>query len=269
MAVEQFPVTLLAVNTPDIRVLIVDDEPLGRDRLRNFLSQEAGVNVVGEATDGKEAVRLVRQLAPELVFLDIQMPGLNGFGVLEQLGAAVPPAVIFCTAHDEFALKAFEVHAVDYLLKPFDRDRFKTALGRAAERLQTSPRDELSAKLAAVLQQLQPTAPAALDRIPVKTNGRVIFISVPEIDWVGSADNYVELHVGTHSHLVRDTLTKMEQQLPPEKFLRISRTAIVNVDRVQELQPLFHGEYSVTLKTGVKLTLSRSHRDQLTRLGMK
>lgn len=269
MAAAQNAVTLGTVNTPDIRVLIVDDEPLGRDRLRNFLSREPGVVVIGDATNGEEAVQLARELVPDLMFLDIQMPGLNGFGVLEQLGTDVPPAVIFCTAHDEFALKAFEVHAVDYLLKPFDRDRFKTALSRAAERLHTSQRDELSARLAAVLQQLQPAAPKALDRIPVKTNGRVIFINVPEIDWVGSADNYVELHVGVHSHLVRETLTKMEQQLPPEKFVRISRTAIVNVDRVLELQPLFHGEYSVTLKSGVKLTLSRSHRDQLARLGMK
>ncbi len=249
--------------------MIVDDEPLGRDRLRNFVAREPGLTLVGEASDGEQAVRLIRELLPDLVFLDIQMPGLTGFGVLDQLGADVPPAVIFCTAHDEFALKAFEVHAVDYLLKPFDRERFQKALARAGERLRTTQRDELSSKLAAVLQQLQPAAPRALDRIPVKTNGRVIFISVPEIDWVGSADNYVELHVGTHSHLIRDTLTKMEQQLPPDKFVRISRTAIVNVDRVQELQPLFHGEYSLTLRTGVKLTLSRSHRDQLARLGMK
>lgn len=249
--------------------MIVDDEPLGRDRLRNFVSREPGLTLLAEATNGEEAVRLIREWVPDLVFLDIQMPGLTGFGVLEQLGADVPPAVIFCTAHDEFALKAFEVHAVDYLLKPFDRERFQKALSRAGERLRTMQRDELSSKLAAVLQQLQPAAPKSLDRIPVKTNGRVIFISVPEIDWVGSADNYVELHVGTHSHLIRDTLTKMEQQLPPEKFVRISRTAIVNVDRVQELQPLFHGEYSITLRTGVKLTLSRSHRDQLARLGMK
>lgn len=249
--------------------MIVDDEPLGRDRLRNFVSREPGLTLVAEAADGEEAVRLIREWVPDLVFLDIQMPGLTGFGVLEQLGTEVPPAVIFCTAHDEFALKAFEVHAVDYLLKPFDRERFQKALSRAGERLRTTQRDELSSKLAAVLQQLQPAAPKALDRIPVKTNGRVIFINVPEIDWVGSADNYVELHVGTHSHLIRDTLTKMEQQLPPDNFVRISRTAIVNVDRVQELQPLFHGEYSITLRTGVKLTLSRSHRDQLARLGMK
>ncbi len=249
--------------------MIVDDEPLGRDRLRNFVAREPGLTLVGEASDGEQAVRLIRELLPDLVFLDIQMPGLTGFGGLDQLGADVPPAVIFCTAHDEFALKAFEVHAVDYLLKPFDRERFQKALARAGERLRTTQRDELSSKLAAVLQQLQPAAPRALDRIPVKTNGRVIFINVPEIDWVGSADNYVELHVGTHSHLIRDTLTKMEQQLPPDKFVRISRTAIVNVDRVQELQPLFHGEYSITLRTGVKLTLSRSHRDQLARLGMK
>jgi two-component system LytT family response regulator len=257
------------VTASDIRVLIVDDEPLGRDRLRNFLSREPGLVLAGEATNGEEAVAKVRELRPDLMFLDIQMPGLNGFGVLEALGRDVPPAVVFVTAHDDFALKAFEVHAVDYLLKPFDRERFQTALKRASDRLRSSRPDELSAKLAAVLQQLQPAAPKALERIPVKTNGKVIFINVPEIDWVGSADNYIELHVANHCHLIRETLTRMEQQLPPDKFVRISRTAIVNVDRVQELQPLFHGEYSVTLKTGAKLTLSRSHRDQLSRLGIR
>lgn len=257
------------MTDPDIQVLIVDDEPLGRDRLRTLLAREPGVALAGEAANGEEAVARARELKPDLMFLDVQMPGLNGFGVLEKLGHDVPPAVIFVTAHDEFALKAFEVNAVDYLLKPFDRERFQAALKRALERLRSNRPDELSSRLAAVLQQLQPAAPKPLDRIPVKTGGKVIFINVPDIDWVGSADNYVELHVGTHCHLIRETLTRMEQQLPPDRFVRISRTAIVNVERVQELQPLFHGEYAVTLKTGAKLTLSRSHRDQLARLGLK
>ncbi|HAB17804.1 MAG TPA: LytTR family DNA-binding domain-containing protein [Verrucomicrobiota bacterium] len=251
-----------------LRVLTVDDEPLGRERLRNFLAQEQDVTLVGEAASGDEAVEQIRSLRPDLVFLDVQLPGCTGFGVLEKLGAEVPPAVVFVTAHDQFALRAFDVHAVDYLLKPFDRGRFKTALHRAVDRLRTTSADDLTSKLHAVIAQLQPRPAASPDRIPVKTGGKVIFVNVPEIDWVGSADNYVELHVGTHTHLIRETLTAMEHRLPGERFVRISRTTIVNTDRVKELQPLFHGEYSVTLRDGTRLTLSRTYRDQLSRLGM-
>ena len=258
------------MTSPVIRVVLVDDESLGRERLRNFLVREANVQVVGEATHGEEAVEIIRRLRPDLVFLDVQMPGLTGFGVLEKLGADTPPTVIFVTAHDQFALQAFEVHAVDYLLKPFDRERFKTALQRAVTRLKSARPDELSAKLTAMLAQLQtPATPKVPERIPVKSGGRVTFVNVFDVDWVGSADNYVELHVGEHSHLLRETMAAIEQRLPAEKFVRISRTTIVNTDRVKELQPLFHGEYSVTLKNGTKLTLSRSHRDQLARLGVK
>ena len=259
------------MKSPELRVVVVDDEPLGRERLRNFLAREPEVTIVAEATNGEEAVGIIRQHRPDLVFLDVQMPGLTGFGVLQSLGGETPPAVIFVTAHDQFALQAFEVHAVDYLLKPFDRERFKTALQRAVTRLQTTRPDELSAKLATMLAHLQPAAPAAkpLERVAVKSGGKVTFVNVPDIDWVGSADNYVELHVGEHAHLLRETMATMEQRLPAEKFVRISRTAIVNSERVKELQPLFHGEYAVTLKNGTKLTLSRSHRDQLARLGMK
>lgn len=259
------------MKSSEIRVVLVDDEPLGRERLRNFLVREPSVTVVAEATHGEEAVGIIRQHRPDLVFLDVQMPGLTGFGVLERLGADVPPAVIFVTAHDQFALQAFEVHAVDYLLKPFDRERFQTALQRTVTRLQTARPDELSAKLSAMLAQLQPAAPIAkpLERIAVKTGGKVTFVNVTDIDWVGSADNYVELHVGEHGHLLRETMATIEQRLPAEKFVRISRTAIVNTERVKELQPLFHGEYAITLKNGARLTLSRSHRDQLARLGVK
>lgn len=251
-----------------VRVLTVDDEPLGRERLRTLLSLEPEVILVGEATSGDEAVELIRALRPELVFLDIQLPGCTGFTVLERLGSEVPPAVVFVTAHDEFALKAFEVHAVDYLLKPFDRARFKTALQRALERLRTTSTDDLTSKLNAVIAQLQPRTQATSDRIPVKAGGKVIFVNIPDIDWIGSADNYVELHVGPQAHLIRETMTAMEQRLPSDRFVRISRTTIINCDRVKELQPLFHGEYSVTLRDGTKLTLSRTYRDQLPRLGI-
>ena len=255
----------------EVRVMLVDDEPLGRERLRNLLSREAGVAVVGEASDGESAVAAIRTLRPEIVFLDVQMPGLTGFGVLERLGPDVPPAVVFVTAHDQFALEAFEVHAVDYLLKPFDRDRFQKALQRAVDRLRSARPDDLSAQLTAMIAQLQPppAAPKAPERIPVKTGSKVSFVAVTDIDWVGSADNYVELHVGDRSHLLRETMGSIEARLPADRFVRISRTSIVNADRVKELQPLFHGEYSVTLKNGTKLTLSRSHRDQLARLGVR
>lgn len=252
-----------------VRVLTVDDEPLGRERLRTFLAQERDIALVGEATNGEEAVSRIRELRPDLVFLDVQLPGCTGFGVLERLRGETPPAVVFVTAHDEFALKAFDVHAVDYLLKPFGRDRFRTALQRALERLRSGGPGELAQRLNAVLAQLQPRPAPVVERIPVKSGGRVTFVNVPDVDWVGSADNYVELHVGTQTHLVRETLTAMEQRLPADRFLRISRTVIVNADRVRELQPLFHGEYSVTLRDGTRLTLSRTYRDQLPRLGIR
>ncbi len=252
-----------------VRILTVDDEPLGRERLRNFLAMEREVTHVGEAANGEEAISRIRELQPDLVFLDIQLPGCTGFGVLERLEGMAPPAVIFVTAHDQFALQAFDVHAVDYLLKPFDRNRFRTALQRAVDRLRAGRPDELALKLNAVLAQLQPKAPTGSERIPVKSGGKVMFVSVSEVDWVGSADNYVELHVGTQTHLIRETLTAMEQRLPSDRFIRISRTIIVNGDRVKELQPLFHGEYSLTLRDGTRLTLSRTYRDQLPRLGVK
>ncbi|MBN8245918.1 MAG: response regulator transcription factor [Verrucomicrobia bacterium] len=255
--------------TQTVRVLTVDDEPLGRERLRTFLSQERDIFHVGEAANGEEAISRIRELRPDLVFLDVQLPGCTGFGVLERLGQETPPAVVFVTAHDEFALKAFDVHAVDYLLKPFGRDRFRTALQRAMDRLRTGSSGDLAHRLNAVLAQLQPRSNPGVERIPVKSGGKVTFVNVPDVDWVGSADNYVELHVGAQTHLVRETLTAMEQRLPPGRFIRISRTAIVNSDRVKELQPLFHGEYSVTLRDGTRLTLSRTYRDQLPRLGIR
>lgn len=252
----------------DLRVLIVDDEPLARERLRKFLTLEGNLTVVGECQNGEEALSAVRQLHPDVLFLDVQMPGLNGFEVLQRLDGPNAPGVIFTTAHDTFAVKAFEVHAVDYLLKPFDRARLKVALERAKARTSTERSDDIQSKLAAMLEDMKSGAREP-ERIPVKTNGKVTFVRIPDIDWVGSADNYVELHVGQHSHLLRETMTSIMAKLPGETFVRISRTVIVNLTRVKELQPLFHGEYSVVLNTGAKLTLSRSYRDQLPRLGVR
>lgn len=250
------------------RVLLVDDEPLARERLRSFLSRESGLEITGECANGQEAVAALRQSPTDIVFLDVQMPDLNGFEVLNQVNGSRPGAVVFTTAYDEYAVKAFEVHAVDYVLKPFTRERLQTALNRAKERVQTRKSDDLQAKLAAMLEDLRAGA-SQPERLPIKSGGKVFFIALKDIDWIGSADNYVELHVGPKTHLIRETMNSMANRMPQDIFVRISRTCIINLSRVKELQPLFHGEYSVLLTTGDKLTLSRSYRDQLPRLGIQ
>ena len=193
------------------------------------------------------------------------MPELDGFGVLANLDTDQIPVVIFVTAHDKFALKAFEVHALDFLLKPFDRERFQTALKRAKDRVGQKGPGELDQRIAALLAEIKPEA-KALERMAIKTSGRVILVKTSDIDWIEAADNYVNLHVGNESHLHRETLTALAERLPPKKFMRISRSTIVNVDRIKELQPLFHGEYAVILRNGTTLTLSRSYRDALDEL---
>jgi two-component system LytT family response regulator len=244
-----------------IRAIIVDDEELARDRLRGLLNREPEVEVIGEAADGQSAVAMIEKLKPDLVFLDVQMPELNGFEVLSALEER--PNVIFVTAHDKFALKAFDVHAVDYLLKPFDRERFQTALQRAVSKIHGQKTDGSKAELNAVLEELKPKT---VERLLVKTQGRVLLVKAGDIDWVEAADNYVTLHVGKEVHMMRETMTSLEGRLPGDKFMRISRSTIVNVERIQELQPMFHGEYIVLLKSGAKLTLSRSYRDKLDQL---
>jgi two-component system, LytTR family, response regulator len=250
------------------RTLIVDDEALARDRLRQFLQSEREIQIVGECSDGRQAVEAIQKEQPDLVFLDIQMPELDGFAVLEALQTERMPVIVFVTAFDKFALKAFEVHAVDYLLKPFDRERFQTALQRALERVKHRVEKDLGERQAAALAELKPPAKMP-ERLPVKSNGRVIFVRVEEIDWVEAAHNYIVLHVGKESHLLRETMNAFEERLSPEKFVRISRSTIVNIDRIKELQPLFYGEYNVTLHNGTKLTLSRRYRDKLQQLGLK
>ena len=248
-----------------IQALIVDDEPLARERLRKLLKDESEIEVIGECADGREAVATIQQQRPDLVFLDVQMPELDGFGVLKEIQGERMPAVIFVTAHDKFALRAFEVHAVDYLLKPFDRERFQTALRRALDQIKHHQTGELSQRLTALLAEVKPAA-KHLERLPIKSSGKVIFLKTDEIDWIEAADNYVSLHVGAEAHLHRETMSALAEQLAPQKFLRISRSTIVNVERIKELQPLFHGEYVVILRNGAKLTLSRNYRDALHQL---
>src|SRR5258706_1309958 len=244
-----------------LRTLIVDDEPLARERIRTLLESEPDVELVGECDNGIAAVEAIIGKEPDLVFLDVQMPELGGFGVLEQLQGGRIPAVIFVTAHDNFALQAFEVHAVDYLLKPFDRERFKKALDRAIDTIKRRQTDDLSHRLSALLAEVKPET--RHDRLAIKSAGRVIFLRVDEIDWIEAADNYVSLHFRNESHLHRETMTAMAERLKAGKFIRISRSTIVNVDRIKELQPLFHGEYSVILRNGARLTLSRGYREKL------
>ncbi len=247
------------------RVLIVDDEPLARGRLRALLEKEPEAEIVGEAGHGLEAVDLIGELKPELVFLDIQMPELDGFGVLASIDPEHRPLIIFVTAFDQFAVKAFEARALDYLLKPFDRDRFQAAFCRALEELRRATPAPVQSKVDALVTDVE-AAGRSSDRLAIKSNGRILLIRPGDIDWVGAADNYVELHIGTETHLIRETITAWEKRLSTVLFLRISRSAIVNLDRVKEIQPLFHGEYAVILRNGVRLTLARSQRDKVDQL---
>lgn len=248
-----------------IRTLVVDDEPLARERTRKLLEKAKDIEVLGECSNGSDAVESIGNLQPDLVLLDVQMPELDGFGVLERLRGRKLPAIIFVTAHDKFALRAFDVHALDYLLKPFDAERFNQALDRARERLRTPEGDDLNQRISELLADLKGPA-KTLDRLAVKTGGKVLLLRTEDIDWVEAADNYVNLHIGSESHLHRETMSALESRLPVEKFMRISRSTIVNVERIKELQPLFHGEYSVILRNGARLTLSRSYRDRLQQL---
>ncbi len=249
-----------------IRALIVDDEALARNRLRQLLEDEPEIAVVDECADGHEAVSTIRKARPDLVFLDVQMPELDGFGVMEAIGAEAAPVVVFVTAHDQFALRAFEIHAVDYLLKPFDRERFQTALHRAVEQVKHREDSELIERQAALIAELK--SPKPTDRLPIKSGGHIFWLKLDEVDWISAADNYAELHAGAKSHLLRETLAALEPRLAPGKFVRISRSVIVNAGRVKELKHLFYGGYELTLQDGTKLTLSRRYRDKLRHLGI-
>jgi two-component system LytT family response regulator len=249
-----------------IRALIVDDESLARDRLRQLLQNEPEVELIGECPDGHTAVATIREQSPDLVFLDVQMPELDGIAVAEAIGAEAGPVIVFVTAHDKFALRAFEIHAVDYLLKPFDRERFKKALLRALEQVRQRENSTLIERQAALIAELK--SPRTDDRIAVKSGGYVVWVKLDEVDWIGSADNYAELHVGAKSHLLRETMAALESRLDPKKFVRISRSVIVNAPRIKELKRLFYGGCELILQDGTKLTLSRRYRDKLPQLGL-
>jgi two-component system LytT family response regulator len=246
-----------------IRALIVDDEPLARERMRTLLGAEADVDVVGEARDGVEAVEAILSQSPDLVFLDVHMPKLDGFEVIQTVGLDRMPAVVFVTAYDQHALRAFEVQALDYLLKPFDSDRFQSALKRVRRQIDSQESGDLGRRLLALVRDLKSERPPRSDRLVVKSGGRLFFLRADEIDWIEAAGNYVRLHVGAEGHLLRETMNSIESRLNPETFFRIHRSHIVNIERIKELQPWFNGEYVVILRNGARLTLSRGYREKL------
>jgi two-component system, LytTR family, response regulator len=243
-----------------IRTLIVDDEPIARKRLRRFLLQQADVEIAGEAANGCEAVDAIKKLAPDLLLLDVQMPEMDGFQVLRAVGAEAMPVVIFVTAYDEFALQAFEAQAIDYLLKPFDYDRFQKAFERAKTYLQG--RGTGARRLSALVDAL--SEPSGMrSRLAVRSDGRVLFLNTREIDWVEAVGNYVSLHVGREKHLLRGTMNEFEDRLSSDRFLRIHRSTLVNLDAVREVRPSLQGESVVLLKDGTRLNASRSGSQKL------
>ncbi len=248
--------------TAIIRVLIVDDEPLARGVLREMLQADPEVTIVGECANGKEAVKAIQELAPEVLFLDIQMPELGGFEVLDALDEGQAPHLIFVTAYDQYAVRAFEVHALDYILKPFDRERFQASWQRAKVQVLRERNGKVEQKILSLLEDLK-AGTKYLERLVIKSSGRIYFLETNEIDWIQAEGNYVSVHTGKKSHLLRETITGLENQLDPKKFLRIHRSAIVRIDRIKELQPWFHGEYHIILHDGTQLTLSRNYRDRL------
>jgi len=249
-----------------IRVLIVDDEPLARTGVRQLVQSLDDVTVVGEASDGPEAVRQIEQQDPDLVFLDVQMPEMNGLEVVREVGVEAMPLTIFVTAYDQYALDAFEAHALDYLLKPIEEERFEEALDRAREQLQRREADALDEQLRGVLQEYAAEADEAdrgIERFTVRSRDRIYFVDAEDVQWIESEGDYVALHDGEDTHLVRKTMKRLEQQLDSSRFLRVHRSYIVNVDYIEELRPLDHGTYQIRMASGTPLKTSRSYTDNV------
>ena len=245
-----------------MRMLIVDDEPLAREKIRDLVKLDPELEIAGECTNGLEALAAIQELRPDLLLLDVQMPEVGGFAVLEALKDEVMPLVIFVTAYDQYAVRAFEFHALDYLLKPFDRERFEAAIGRAKAHVRREQNGSLDQRILALLEQLKAET-KYIERLVVKAGGRVFFLETKEIDWVEAEGNYVNIHTPKKSFLLRETISNLEAQLDPKHFVRIHRSSIVRIDRIQELQTWSHGEYRVLLYGGTELTLSRNYRDNL------
>lgn len=250
-----------------IRALVVDDEPLARRAIRRLLGKHVGVDVIGECGDGESAVKEIRERKPDLVFLDVQMPEMDGFQVLSEIGADEMLVTIFVTAYDRYALRAFDANAIDYLLKPVGKERFERALSRAEQRIGGKLNQNDVHRILSSLERL-----AALqthsDRLAIPKNGRVQFVATKDIDWIEAEGNYVRLHVGNREHELRETLAGLEDKLKPSEFLRIHRSTIVNIQRIKEIQAWFHGHHRVLLEDGTELRLSRYQREIARKLGL-
>lgn len=245
-----------------LTTLIVDDEPLAREGLRLLLSRDPEVSAIREAKDGREAVEAIRERSPDLVFLDVQMPEMDGFAVVRAIGAASMPAVVFVTAHDQYAIQAFEINALDYLLKPVIEERFLKALVRAKDRIRSNIVADSSRQIIGLLETIA-TPQNYLKRLAVRSAGRTIFLDVEEVDWIGAAENYVELHVGRAKHLLHVTMNALEKSLDPGIFLRIHRSIIVNLGRIKDVQSGAHGEYVITLREGARIQSGRTYSNRL------
>jgi two-component system LytT family response regulator len=242
--------------------LLVDDEPLAREGLRLLLALDPDCTSIREARNGREAVDAIRASRPDLVLLDVQMPEMDGFEVVREIGAEKMPAVIFVTAHDKYAIQAFEISALDYLLKPVTAERFATAVARAKARLTAAPTGDASRQILSLLETIA-SPRNALRRLAVRSAGKTVFVDVEEIDWIEAAENYVQLHAGRAEHLLHVTMNALEKSLDPGLFLRIHRSVIVNVRRIKELQPVMHGEYVLTLTNGIRLQSGRNYAEKL------
>lgn len=242
--------------------LIVDDEPLARELLRSMLEHVPDIDVVGEAGDGLAAVDEIERLRPDILFLDVQMPELDGFQVVRELDPEWLPVIIFVTAYDQYALRAFEISAIDYLLKPFDEERLGRAVERARSQLSGRERSDLDRRVLDLLQAAT-SREQYLDRLVVRTEDRAILVRTSDIDWIEASGKYVKLHVGRAEHTLRESMSRLEDQLDPRTFIRISRFCIVNIDRIREFQPWFQGDYVVILQDGTKLTSTRGYRDRV------
>ena len=252
-----------AAERAPLRVLVVDDEPLAREKIRGMAASDPEIRIIGECSNGAEAIEAIQNLRPDLILLDVQMPEVGGFAVLEALKdeSSLPP-VIFITAYDHYAVRAFEFHALDYLLKPFDRERFRAAMERAKRQIRREQTGgALDERIIALLEQMRGQQRYS-ERLVVKTGGRVFFLNTDEIDWIEAEGNYVSIHTGKKAYLLRETISSLEAQLDPKDFVRIHRSAIANINRIKELQPWSHGEYHVILHDGTQLTLSRSYRSE-------
>jgi len=253
-----------------LRIIIADDEPLARARLLALLPRDVGIEIVGEYATGTEAIEAIRRDKPDIVFLDMQMPGCDGLEVVAGLDVTERPAVVFVTAHDKFAVDAFGVRAVDYVLKPFDRERLETAVERAAEYVSARRAGDLGARIEGALAGAAGQAPARPDRLAVKADGRFVFLKYDEIVWIEAADNYVVIHTSAGERLMpRDTLTSIEARLGPQHFTRVNRSALVRIDQVKELQPTAQGDYSILLRNGTRIPLSRALRGRFEKFLME